>query len=473
MQRIERMKRISVLIGLFLIQMACSTIMEPRPTTPATPPIPTTAPPIHATEDIPIEQKPLTKTGLACVGTFGRGVTCIENNEWVNYTRENSSLGSNLIEDIAVCPDGSLLILHMSGVSRFDGTTWLEYGQGWGLGSAEAITCDGKSGFWVAHFRGASHYDGNTWTTYAAQEVLSTGPDATDLVRDIAIEPDGAVWIITASSIAVLGNDVWTVYQEGNGFDRRRYFEKIAFDSKGTPWVTESDGLLNFDGLFWNFHANRDLTLTQSIVVDARERVWIGTYNKGFLVFENGAWQSYTRENSDLASQRMHTLAVDERGRVWIGTVWGLHVIEGNTWTTYQMSNSGLADNDIYAIGIVGGGPDLPTAQKMAMGALSGKIIAADGAPLPEAGVEICVEPIYNIPEDKTPCEGQPYMRSATTGADGVFTIDKLPPGFYVIAIHAGETWQLYNSTPRLAAERVHVQAGESTDLGEIIVGQE
>ena len=157
---------------------------------------------------------------------------------------------------------------------------------------------------------------------------------------------------------------------------------------------------------------------------------------------------------------------------VWVGTGWGLHVIEGNTWTTYQMSNSTLADNDIYAIGIIGNGPNLPTAQKMASGSLSGKFIAADGAPLPEARVEICVEPIYSTSRGATPCEGQPCVRSTTTSTNGAFAVENLPPGYYVIVIDTGETWVLYTRASRLAAERVRVQPGENTDLGVIILGQ-
>ncbi len=471
----QRIKRISIiLIGLFLLQIACQTLTGSRPTSPvaSTPlavPLSTALP---ATSGIP-GAKRADAAGPACFGSFGYGVTCIENNEWVNYSRKNGALSGDLIKDIAVCPGGEILVLHALGLNLFNGTIWRRYEQGWGYGSSEAVACDTHGGFWVAHYEGVSHFDGLHWQTYTVKETLSSDPEAYGLVNDVAVAPDGVIWVVTVNSIAMFANETWTVYEEGAGFDDKYFFENIAFDSQGHPWITASLGLFTYDGLFWNFYPSQDISTPQSIVVDSQDRVWVGTLSRGLLVYENGSWLTFTPQNSPLASYNIIALAVDTAGRIWVGTAWGLHVIAGEKWTSYQMSNSDLVDDNIAVIAVAGTGPALPSVQEKAPGAITGRITDADGAPLADATLKVCVETIYSSYRGATPCEGHPYTRDAVSDADGVFTIDNLPNGFYNLAIQTGETWMLYTTRSRSSSERFLVPAGETINLGEITVGEE
>jgi hypothetical protein len=471
---------IITIASLFLIQIACQTLTGSRSTQPA-PTSPSVATPLTAASSmarpaptgVP-EPMPSGAADLACFGSFGYGMTCIENNEWVNYAKKNATLSGDLVKDIAVCPGGEILVLHSMGVNLFDGTNWRNYGQGWGNGSAEAVACSTHNSFWVAHYEGVSYFDGKSWQTYTVKEVLATDPEAYGLVNDIAIAPDGAVWVVTVNSIAVFANDKWTVYEEDAGFEKKYFFENIAFDSQSHPWITSSSGLFTRDGLSWDFYPSRDIATPQGIAVDSLDRVWVGTLSQGLLIFENESWLKFTPQNSTLASYNVRALATDTTGRVWIGTAWGLHVVEGDTWASYQMSNSDLVDDNITAIAVSMGGPTLPAAHKKAPGAITGRLVAVNGSPLVNVAIEVCVETIYGSYSGATPCEGHPYMRNAVSNADGVFTIENLPSGFYNLAIHTGETWMLYATSPsRLASERFLVPAGEMTDLGEIIVGGE
>ncbi|HOT92498.1 MAG TPA: two-component regulator propeller domain-containing protein [Anaerolineae bacterium] len=473
------MKRITILIivGLFLLQMACQTLTAPRHT-------PTPYPAVLASPQVTVTASPPTPTpvpfptpldiaGPACFGSFGYGVTCLQDNEWINYTRENSSLSGDQIVDMTVCPGGEILVLHTQGTDLFDGVLWRHYGQGWGYGSPAAIACAASNDFWVAHFQGVTHFDGQSWKTYPVKETLTHDPEAHGQLKDIAVAPDGAIWAVTNNSLAVFTNGEWQVYEKGAGFSERYFFENIAFDAQGHPRVTSSRGLFTYDGPFWNLYTYQDLTSPQGLTVDKQNRVWAGTFNSGLLVFENGSWLKYTAQNSALASENVRVLTTDTQGRVWVGTTWGLYVVEGKNWTSYHISNSDLADDAITAIAVVGRGPTLPPAQHKAPGALTGKLIAADGAPLANVPIEVCVETLYSSYLGVTPCEGHSYVRDAVSGADGAFTIEKLPTGFYNLAIQNGETWMLYSSRSRGSSERFLVPSGETKDLGEIIVGGE
>ncbi len=457
------MKRSSVfiIVGLFLLQIACQTITAAFPT--ARPTAPDVA-----------EAMPAGEANLTCIGAYGYGVTCIENNEWVNYSKDSAGLGSDLVEDIALCPDGDLLVLHALGLNRFDGAQWRNYGQGWGYESVKAVACDADDNFWVAHYRGVSYFHDGTWQTYTVKETLSTDPEAYESVNDIAIAPDGAVWVVLVNGIAVFAEEEWTVYEKGAGFDDKYFFERIAFDSHGDPWVVSSGGLHHYDGLFWNFHPSQGFFLTpQSIAVDHQDRIWIGTLAGGLVLYENQAWLTFTPQNSALASYNVNALATDAAGRLWVGTQWGLNVIDEETWTSYWLSNSDLPDDDIAVIAVAGAGSALPATQKKAPGAITGRLVDADGNALANAALEVCVETIYNSYQGDTPCEGHPYTRNAASDADGAFTIENLPAGFYNLAIQTGETWLLYSSRSSGVSERFLVPAGETTDLGEITVSAE
>ncbi len=486
------MKRICTLIigGLFLLQIACQTLTAPQrtptpatsePVTPTTPDfmvsptsvVVTPSTTVAATSPTPTPvptPTPPPIAGPACFGSFGYGVTCLHNNEWITYNRGNDTLTGDQIIDIAVCPGGEILVLHVQGLNLFDGKLWRNYGQGWGYGSPAAVACAGANDFWVAHYRGVTHFDGQNWRTYPVKETLTHDPETYELLKDIAVAPDGAIWAVTANSIAAFTNGEWVVYEEGAGFDKRYLFENIAFDSHGRPWVTTSLGLFNYDAPFWNFYANQELTSPQGLTIDPQDRVWVGTFSSGVLVFERGGWIKYTAQNSALASENVRVLTTDAQGRVWVGTTWGLYVIEGEKWTGYFLSNSDLADDAITAIAVVGQGPALPAAQHKAPGALTGKLVTADGVPLANVAVEVCVETIYSSYRGTTPCEGHPYVRTAVSDADGVFTIENLPAGFYNLATQNGESWMLYSTRVRGVSERFRVSAGEITYLKEIMV---
>ena len=85
----------------------------------------------------------------------------------------------------------------------------------------------------------------------------------------------------------------------------------------------------------------------------------------------------------------------------------------------------------------------------------------------------MCVETIYNSYRIDTPCENHPYTRDAVSDADGVFTIQNLPAGFYNLAVQTGDTWMLYSTRSRSSSERFLVPAGETVDLGGITVSTE
>lgn len=56
---------------------------------------------------------------------------------------------------------------------------------------------------------------------------------------------------------------------------------------------------------------------------DSKNRLWIGTYQKGLLCYSKGKIKQYTIDNSHLLENNVYTVKVDKYGYIWIGTMRG------------------------------------------------------------------------------------------------------------------------------------------------------
>ena len=135
-----------------------------------------------------------------------------------------------------------------------------------------------------------------------------------------------------------------------------------------------------------------------------------------------------------ILSDYITSISADSGGRVWLSTSYGLAAFDGANWQTFLMSNSDLGNNDIEFVLATNDGPaTLPAPEEKAKGSLTGKLEMADGTPLADATVEICVETLASTFSGETPCSDQPFFLSTKTDANGVFLIENVPAGYYVI----------------------------------------
>ena len=385
---------------------------------------------------------------------------------WQTYTDE-TGLPNNYLYAGAVCPDGQVAIAHTDGVVLFDGKAFQEIPATTNYSSPEGIACDTEGGIWVAHFQGVSHYSNGQWTTYGSDK-LASGASANELVYDVKAAPDGKVWVVTSRSVAMFENDQWTVFQEGQGFDGSRFFNALTVDAKGRPWAAHSTGMDTFENGTWQSIAKNDYSSPESLAVDAKGQTWVGTLSDGAYMFNGNAWTHYDRASGVLPSDDIASIAADSGGRVWLGTSYGLAVFDGANWQTFLMSNSDLVDNDVKFVLATDDGPaSLPALAEKAKGSLTGKLETADGTPLANTAVEICVETLATTYSGDTPCSDQPFFLSTQTDANGTFLIENVPPGYYVIVNKTGDNkWAQLTDQFGITSERTLIQAGEQYDIG-------
>jgi ligand-binding sensor domain-containing protein len=409
--------------------------------------------------------------GILCVGS-GTGLSCLNENGWQVYTDENSDLPNNYLYAGAVCPDGQIAIAHISGVALFDGTTIKQISEIPNSSSPEGIACEADGSIWVAHFQGVSRYANGQWTTYGSEK-LASGESANELVYDVKVAPDGKVWVVTSRSVALFENDAWTIFQEGQGFNGSRFFNALALDAKGRPWAAHSTGVDVFENGAWISMEKSDLSSPESVAVDSKGQLWFGTLIDGVYNFDGTSWAQHDRASETVLSNHVASISADSGGRVWFGTSYGLTVFDGAQWQTFLMKNSGLGDNNIAFVVSTKDGPALPPLEEKANGSLTGKLEKTDGTPLADATVEICVETLASTFTGDTPCSDQPFFLSTKTDPQGVFLIENVPAGYYVIvADTGGGNWAQLTDQFGISSERTLIQAGEARDIRTLTVEQ-
>lgn len=471
-------------IALLLVQLACQAVqpaeteptkvpattveIEQQPTAvrdePTQPVLETSAPTLAPQNTAAPSD---TSTGIACFGTLSLGISCLGSDGWQSYDRDNSSLSTNSILDIATCPDGRIAVIGSQGVATFDGADWKEYSADLNaVIGADGLACDSNNSFWVAFMSGISHWDGNTWTTYPSETVAPGG--GASIFKDVATAADGAIWAISDATISKYDGSNWTVYKEGQGLSERFYISSLALDSKGQPWIGHSNGLLYFDGESWQSYRNPDTASINSLAIDSQDRVWAASSTNGLYLYEGGGWTQYDLTKEAGVSNNARSVAVDARNRVWITTDYGLAVFDGASWTAFYMHTADLVENDLHNLALVSGGPDLPALSKKDPGILNARVLDPSGLPIANAPVEICVLTLGPMYYGETPCSDQPFVMKSQTDADGNFSITDLPPGYYSITIYADGGWSQLVGQFGSFSERVLIRSGQTTNIGDI-----
>jgi len=78
---------------------------------------------------------------------------------------------------------------------------------------------------------------------------------------------------------------------------------------------------------------------------------WIGTDQKGVVVYDEKEWKIYNTGNSPISDDRINCIYIDNENVKWIGTTsGGIARYDGNNWQIFNKSNSGLPSDYITSI---------------------------------------------------------------------------------------------------------------------------
>jgi ligand-binding sensor domain-containing protein len=174
-------------------------------------------------------------------------------------------------------------------------------------------------------------------------------------------------------------DDVWTTYTAVAGGLSNNVIRDIAVDAQGTVWIATKSGLNAFAANAWSVYYTSDGLPSNDITALMIDNnvIWVGTKN-GIAAFNSNStphtktddqWATYTPVNSGLTDGRTKSISRDESGRLWIGTNYiststesdeglGVFVFDpagtpfnqvDDMWTSFNTDN-GLAENAVRAV---------------------------------------------------------------------------------------------------------------------------
>ncbi|MCK4976531.1 MAG: hypothetical protein KAS36_06340 [Anaerolineales bacterium] len=179
-----------------------------------------------------------------------------------------------------------------------------------------------------------------------------------------------------------------------------------------------------------------------SIAFDSSGRVWFGTGEDAIIVFNGENWESYPTQNLGSVEDPVHTIAIDSSDKLWIGTSYGVgvSVFDGENWKNYTIQNSGLVDDKVCAIAI-------DSFDKVWLGTCSGGVSVFDGE---------------NWESYTTRNSGLANDRVNSIAFD---SSDRIWIGSYGVSVFDGETWKSYTTkNSGLLADSVYTIAIDSSD---------
>jgi ligand-binding sensor domain-containing protein len=109
----------------------------------------------------------------------------------------------------------------------------------------------------------------------------------------------------------------------------------IFQDSEGYLWFLTREGLNRYDGYEFKIYkqGNSELSFTtsafESICEDQEGRLWLGSFEKGILIFDKFEEKVISFETEarglTLFDKHIRSLLCDRSGHIWIGTEYGLY----------------------------------------------------------------------------------------------------------------------------------------------------
>jgi signal transduction histidine kinase/ligand-binding sensor domain-containing protein/DNA-binding NarL/FixJ family response regulator len=285
------------------------------------------------------------------------GVSRFDGTNFVNFTTADGVQLENVIT-LAESEEGVMWFGTMQdGLFRYEPRSFVSYARADGLlnddGGPSTVATDGTlwfgSGIYQSPVKGVVRLSHGRFQSFAAGTDFEA-ETASPVVSAITGMPDGSVFIGMNQGGGV-------VLYEGGRFRKttreRSSISALAPASKGDVWVgNPATGL-------WrgNPYAAENISETYGLVAgsiravcaDGQGGVWVGTQGTGAFHFDGEQFTQYQVEEG-LADQTVNVIRRARDGSVWFGTDNGVSSFDGVKFANFSRARSRLANNTVNDI---------------------------------------------------------------------------------------------------------------------------
>jgi serine phosphatase RsbU (regulator of sigma subunit)/ligand-binding sensor domain-containing protein len=295
----------------------------------------------------------------------GNGVSKYDGTQFVNFTK-GDGLTDNTVLKIHQATDGAMWFATQKGLSKLEGEAFTNFTKDNGLLDAQLndFFVDSKGLFWLGSGSwqkldgGVTRYDGKNFHHYRSNEGLIS-----DVVNSIYEDRTGMMWFGTPTAgISRFDGADFTNFTEQDGLPSNCINQAaISQDSNGDLWFGTADrfgargGLCQFDGqTFRSFvrHEGMQTNNAGGIYFTTDGEMWLGSGREqgggGALLYDGAALVHFT-EQDGLAGNTVHSIYHDVDGSIWFATNDGI-----SRYDTVGLLNlttrDGLVGNQINSI---------------------------------------------------------------------------------------------------------------------------
>ena len=178
------------------------------------------------------------------------------------------------------------------------------------------------------------------------------------IVRDIAFDERGVIWLATSRGLAMFSNDVYTLYNQSDGLIQPLGQCDVNIGKNGEViYNTYGSGFSVYDGkTFTNYNESNGLADNRiwDFTIDSQNNYWLALDGSGVQKFDGEKFTHYT-VNDGVTAGETFTIYVDDFDNVWVGTFGGgVCYFDGKIWNSVD-TRDGLLDNLVGSITSIDG----------------------------------------------------------------------------------------------------------------------
>lgn len=282
---------------------------------------------------------------------------------WTNYSKDNSALPGNTVNDIFIDKYDEIWFAVSGGVALLENSVGIQSGNvmdNWTVYTASEMGVESDIvlkikyvetyKMWFATLGGLTALYSGTWLPYTTDN--SDIP--TNLITDVDRDSDENAWVSTyGEGLVMFDGTVWAVYDTANSSIPSNTVTTVLIDLGDTVWCTTPNGVLKFKDSYTMVMTSSNSGLISDdiycMAIDRNRHKWFGREG-GVTRYDeaDSTWIHYTSFHSAVFTDSVLTIVEDEDDNLWFGTSVGLTKFDGNVWHDYTgdrypvLSNKGV-----------------------------------------------------------------------------------------------------------------------------------
>jgi ligand-binding sensor domain-containing protein len=221
--------------------------------------------------------------------------------------------------------------------------------QGLPGGPARALLAEQDGTLWAGTDNGLGYRKGRVWRQFPL-----LGDDSGITVYSLLRDDQGGLWVGTDKGIFYspdgLPGSALRHFRSQDGL-ASDHVRGLKFDRDGALWAGTVAGVSRYAGNIWQRVPDPVLAARRinALLTDRAGRLWVGTEGGGLSMWDGSAWRHFGAADG-LNDRRILVLFEDDRGRMWVGTGAGAGYYDGKAWHIVGPA-AGLPAKPVWSIG--------------------------------------------------------------------------------------------------------------------------